>query len=81
MDSYRHAYLLHVGVRFQVKLARVNDSSRPNRNHQVKMTGNFKKFGGECGFRLGKVMRFKLVSKVVEVVEGKECEIPVFDVC
>ena len=76
-----HAYLMHVDVRFPVKVARVKDSSRPNRNHQVKMTGNFKKFGANSGFKLGKMMRFKLVSKVVEVVDGEECQIPVFDVC
>lgn len=81
MDSYTHAYLMHVDVRFQVKLARVNDSSKPNRKRQVKMTWNFKKFGIECGFKHGKIMRFKLVQKVVEVVEGEEYEIPVFDVC
>ena len=36
MDSYRHEYLVHVGERFQLKVARVNDSIRPNRNRQVK---------------------------------------------
>ena len=76
-----HAYLMHVDVSFPVKVVRVKDSSRPNRNHQVKMIGNFKNFGIECGFKLGKIMRFKLVNKVVKVVEGEECEIPVFDVC
>ena len=72
---------LHVGVRFEVKVVRVNDSGRPNRNRQVKMTGNFRKFAIECGFKPGKIMRFKLVNKLVVVIEGKGCEIPVFDVC
>ncbi|PWA77615.1 hypothetical protein CTI12_AA224420 [Artemisia annua] len=81
MQAYSQSCLVHDDERFPVKVHTVNDTKRRNREQQVKLNGNFRAFANLCGFREGKLMRFKLVDTVVEVVEGEENEILVFHVC
>lgn len=73
MQAYRQAFLRHDEVRFPVKVCTINDSKNTNREQQVKLTGNLKTFANMCGFRPGKLMRFKLVSTFNAI--------PVFHVC
>ena len=81
MHTYTKAFVAHDDERFQFKVKKINDYSNPNRINHVKLTGNWRAFGGMCGFKMGKVMRFKLVNTAIEVVEGEEIESPIFDVC
>lgn len=81
MQAYSQACLVNDDERFSVKVRTVNDTKRRNREQQVKLNGNFRAFANICRFMKGKLMRFKLVDNVVEVVEGEENEIPVFHVC
>ncbi|PWA39412.1 hypothetical protein CTI12_AA570250 [Artemisia annua] len=81
MHTYGKALLVHNHqmVTFNVKVIR--DRSRPGRINHVKLTGNWRKFGERCGFNHPKMMRFKLINTIGQIVEGEEIQVAVFHVC
>lgn len=81
MHTYSRALLMHKTAMFPVKVRMVKDNSNPERTNHVKLTGNWRMFASLCGFKMPKMLRLKLVNTNVEVVEGEEIRIAVFEVC
>ena len=81
MHTYQKAILVTVDERFPMKVKTTPDTSRPLRINHVKITGNWRAFGGFCRFKEGKMMRLKLVNTILEVVEGEEVKVAEFHVC
>ncbi|PWA53183.1 hypothetical protein CTI12_AA444870 [Artemisia annua] len=81
MHTYGKALLVHNQEVVSVNVKVIQDRTRPGRINHVKITGNWKKFAGRCGFILGKMMRLKLINTIVEMVEGEEIQVAVFHVC
>ncbi|GJX19167.1 hypothetical protein Tco_0221844 [Tanacetum coccineum] len=78
IDKYKKAVLVHDDFRYTMTLKLIPDRKRPGRRSHIKMTGNWKVFGIMCDFELPKMLRFKLVEKVKEDVEGVNMEMPLF---
>ncbi|PWA63860.1 hypothetical protein CTI12_AA347060 [Artemisia annua] len=78
MHTYGKALLVHKQEVVSVNVKVIQDRTRPGRINHVKITGNWKKFAGRCGFILGKMMRLKLINTIVEMVEGEEIQVAVF---
>ena len=81
MHTYQKAILVTLNERFPMKVKTIPDRSRPLRVNHVKINGNWRAFGGFCGFTEGKMMRLKLVNTIVEVVEGEQVKVAEFHIC
>lgn len=81
MHTYKKAILVNDDERYPVKVKMIPDKTRPLRTNHVKLTGNWKAFGGMCGFNVPKMMRLKMVNTVTEMVEGEEIKVAEFHVC
>ncbi|GKE69696.1 hypothetical protein Tco_1527768 [Tanacetum coccineum] len=72
MHTYTKAYVVHMEVRYPMKIETVFHAVDPLKTNHVVMKGAWRQFGKECGFVEPKMMRVKLMGIVNENVRGEE---------
>lgn len=77
LDKCDSAYVVHMNVRFPMKLRKSLHLMRL----KVVLKGKWDEFARQCGFAENKMMRLKLVSIVNEDVDGGRVKVAVFNVC